>query len=345
MNPGRARIDDVARQAGVSRATVDRVLNRRGKVRQTTINRVFEAVEHVRYSPDPYAQGFSRKENLRFDFILPLATSRYFESFVRELEREAVRFDRLKVTVRHHFIDAINPSALAEQLVKLAPASDGIAFVAVDHPLVREAMRHAHALDVPLVTLVTDVSQSAHRLAYVGIDNRAAGRTAGLLMARFLGAQSSGSVGLLVGSHSYRGHEEREMGFRGKLLERAAHLRVLVLNEGLDDDERSYAIVGEALRSNDDLLGVYNVGAGTPGVARALIEQSRAGEVVFIAHELTNYTREYLASGVIDAIINQNISQEINMAVQLLMNKKNNQHLMRGVEIPKVEIYLEENMP
>jgi LacI family transcriptional regulator len=336
-------LDDVAARAGVSRATADRVVNRRGNVKKATIDKVMDAIRLVEYSPDVYAQGFSRKSYLHFDFIFPSATGKYFGGFSASLQQNQKIFDKLKVRYRVHFVDPMSVKATAEKLMEVSRSSDGIALVAVDHPVVRETLRTVQRNGVPCVTLVTDVIHS-DRLAYVGIDNRAAGRTAGLLMARFLDANQTGAIGLLVGSHAYRGHEEREMGFRGKLQESRPDLSIIALNEGLDDDVRSYEIVKSAIHDMPNLIGIYNVGAGTLGVSKALIEANLSKSITFIAHEFFEYTRQYLASGVIDAIINQNIDHEVMMAVQILMNHCNNQDIMWNVDMPKVEIYLEENL-
>ena len=64
---------------------------------------------------------------------------------------------------------------------------------------------------VPTVTLISDIL-NARRAAYVGLDNRSAGRTAGYLIARFIGPRPA-KVAMIAGSLSYRAHEEREMGF------------------------------------------------------------------------------------------------------------------------------------
>ena len=89
-----------------------------------------------------------------------------------------------------------------------------------------------------MLTLVSDIA-NAPRLAYVGIDNRNAGRLAGHLLGRFVPG-STGEVALFAGSLSYRGHEEREMGFRHILAEDFPHLGVVELREVRDDLERSY---------------------------------------------------------------------------------------------------------
>ena len=60
--------------------------------------------------------------------------------------------------------------------------------MALEHPAVREAVNALAAAGVPTVTLISDIA-NARRAAYVGLDNRSAGRTAGYLM-----AASSGSA-------------------------------------------------------------------------------------------------------------------------------------------------------
>ena len=49
--PGRARVVDIARAAGVSTATVDRVLNKRPGVRDATVQRVLKAAGELDYLP------------------------------------------------------------------------------------------------------------------------------------------------------------------------------------------------------------------------------------------------------------------------------------------------------
>ena len=73
----RTRLQDVARSAGVSLATVDRVVNRRSGVREKTIRRVEEAMDQLGYRLDPMARRLARNQNFRFLFILPTGTNSF----------------------------------------------------------------------------------------------------------------------------------------------------------------------------------------------------------------------------------------------------------------------------
>ncbi|MBP0650780.1 substrate-binding domain-containing protein, partial [Mycobacterium tuberculosis] len=76
--------------------------------------------------------------------------------------------------------------------------------------------------------------------------------------------------------------------------------------EGHDDDILNNVLTRRLLDDNPDLIGLYNIGAGTTGIGQALIETGRARTVVFVGHDLTPQTRRFLLLGVMDAVISQN---------------------------------------
>ena len=306
-------ISDVARAAQVSTATVDRVLNGRRGVRGLTRARVIEAARAMGYLPggDP-AMPTSR---VRLDFVLQRGPNTFMDRLAAHLADLGEA--HAGIDLRVHRVDGFSPEALAASLRGLKGISRGIGIIAVDHPLVREAIRETAAAGTPVLTLISDIAQ-APRVGYVGIDNRAAGRLAGHLLGRFVPG-SAGEVALFAGSLRYRGHEEREMGFRHILADEFPKLRIVELREVRDDLERSYGEAKDLLAARPGLRGVYSIGAGNRGIARALEEAGRGGEVVFIGHELTEHTRRFLLAGTMDAVIDQNPRVEAREAVGRLL--------------------------
>ena len=132
------------------------------------------------------------------------------------------------------------------------------------------------------------------------------------------GTERPGKVALFAGSLSYRGHEEREMGFRHILAEELPNLTIVELREMLDDREKAYAEAAALLDRHPDLAGIYNIGAGNTGIARALKERGREQQVVFIGHEVTEGTKALLLDGTLDAVIDQNPRVEAREALNLL---------------------------
>jgi LacI family transcriptional regulator len=195
---------------------------------------------------------------------------------------------------------------------------------------------------VPVLTMVTDIS-NVSRLGYVGIDNRAAGRLAGHLLGRLMRPEGR-EVALFAGSLSYRGHEEREMGFRHLLAEEYPELAIVELREVRDDAERAFAEARALLAAYPRLAGVYNIGGGNRGIARALEEAERAREVTFIGHELTEFTRRLLVTGTVDAIIDQNPRVEARDAVDWLVAAARNAPAPALPPI-RIQAIFKENIP
>lgn len=339
----RATIEDVAEAAGVSVATVDRVLNGRAAVRPKTAARVEQAVRRLSYQPDRLAARLARGREYRFCFILPEGSNAFMAALADAVREEASRMQREKVVIDLRHTDVFQAAVLAETLDQIGPVYDGAAVVALDHPLVREAINALHDRGVSVVTLVSDVP-SSKRIHYVGIDNSAAGRTAATLMGRYLSGRT-GKVGLVAGSLSLRDHIERQFGFEQVMAHDYPNLTVLPVREGRDDRNKVQVLAEQLLAENPDLIGLYNVGAGSGGIAAALEGADRQRDVVFITHELTEDTRRALIDGTIDIIINQDAGHEVRSAIRVLLSKADKAPLVEEMERIRIDIYVRDNIP
>lgn len=333
----RQTIADIARSAQVSTATVDRVLNGRAGVRLPTRERVLAAARASGYLPAPGPS--TEAPPVRLDFILQSGPNTFMDLLAGHLELACAARG---AALRLHRIDGFSPDALATVLRELPPGTDGVGLIGLDHPVVREAIRATVARGIALLTLVSDIA-NVPSAGYVGIDNRAAGRLAGHLLGRFVPG-STGEVALFAGSLSYRGHEEREMGFRHILADEFPNLRAVELREVRDDLERSYREARRLLAAHPGLRGIYNIGAGNRGIAKALEEAGRAHEVVFIGHELTEHTRRFLLAGTMDAVIDQNPRVEAREAVDRLLRAARGEPGPEPIPI-RIHAIFRENMP
>ncbi len=199
----RPTVRDVAEEAGVSLATVDRVLNRRAGVRGETIARVEAAVTRLGFVRDMAAANLAKQRVYRFVFIIPSGPN----TFMRTLEEHATEAGRRaaldRIEVKVVTVPPFDGAALAAALDAIdTRAVSGVALVATDSAPVREALARLHRAGIPVVTLVSDVP-AFRRSHYVGIDNVAAGRTAASLIGRFVGG-STGKIALIAGSRKLR---------------------------------------------------------------------------------------------------------------------------------------------
>jgi LacI family transcriptional regulator len=308
----RATVHDVARTAGVSLATVDRVLNARPGVRPETAEKVEAAIKALDFRRDLSASLLARARDLRVVFLIPDGGNAFMESLTAAVARrvKATRNERLTLTAAQYH--ALDPGALVARLEALSGRqTDCAVVVAPDDPAVARAIDAATRRGVAVITLVSDLPGSARR-HFIGIDNQAAGRSAASLLGRFCPA---GKVGIIAGSLGLRDHRERFEGFAGVLGREFPHLRLVGPVEGFDDDAATETAALQLLEQNPDLSGIYNLGAGNAGLVAALGKALRAGNIRVVAHELSDTTRDALRAGTLDVVIDQNPDGEIRAAI------------------------------
>lgn len=339
----RPSLHDVAREAGVSLATVDRVLHGRAGVRERTVERVNAVVQQLGYRPDPAAARLARNRQVRIAFVLPEGSN----SFVGLLNQQAQALtpwlaeQRAAAVVQT--VDVFSPPAIARHLAGLHGKFDAVVLMALDHPQVRAAIDDLVAHGVAVVTLVSDVP-SSKRDHFVGIDNVAAGRTAATLLGRFIGPRP-GRVGVVLGSRALRDHAERLFGFEQVMATEHPHLQLLPPVEGQDDSQRTELLVAKLLKRDPGLAGLYSIGAGNRGIQAALAASGRAEHVVWVCHELTAHARRALLEGVADAVINQDPGHEVRSACRLALARLSGERVLPDQERIHIDIFLKDNLP
>ncbi|MCA0963124.1 LacI family DNA-binding transcriptional regulator [Salipiger bermudensis] len=340
----RPTIHDVARVAGVSLSTVDRVLNDREGVREKTRSRVLEAIGNLGFERNLAAANLSRKRRYRLCFILPEGENSFMRALEADLAEEAAAVLRDFTVIETRKVPAFDAGALADLLRGLDPeAVDGVAMVATDATVVRIAVRELRARGIAVVTLVSDLP-GPEKQGFVGIDNVQAGRTAGSLLGRFCRGRS-GRIAMVSGSMLVRDHAERRLGFEQVLRTEFPDQTPLAPIEGRDDKNRVREQLSAQLAEYPDIIGVYSMGAGNRGAAEALADLPPGRDVAVVVHELTPYSREALLDGTFDAVLHQNSRREVQGAIALLRGLLDDQTPPPAVEPIRVEIYMRDNLP
>ena len=336
-------INDVARVAGVSLATVDRVLNERPGVRQVTIDKVIGAVTQLGYVRDSAAANLARKRFYRLVFILPQTKNEFVQALERDIAELGTRKTLQRTTLTCLKVPPFDPAALVAALDGLdATTTDGVSVFGPDTPEVCSAIERVRDRGVAVATLVADLPGST-RHHFVGIDNVAAGRTAGRLMGRFMGG--IGKILIITGSHLAHDHLQRINGFNAVMTEDYPGLDVVTTLEGRDDADLIHKLLPEHFASHPEINGIYSAAAGNPGLIRYLRETGRHKDMVVAAHELTDSSREALASDIFDVVISQDTAHLVRSSTRLLTATADQFPFDHSQERIRIDIHLCENMP
>lgn len=321
----RPTIQDLARVANVSTATVDRVINGRHKVRVETARRVYDAAHEIGY----HASGLIKQriqENLtrvKFGFILQKPKHYFYQEFAEKL-REAVRTNpNIRGECEIIWAGAISPTEFAELIERLSRTCDVIAGVAIDCLQVSKAVESAKARGVEVFTLLSDFAQDA-RAGYFGCNNLKVGRTAAWMIAKT--AKNPGEVGLFVGGTRWHGHQLKEAGFRSYFREHGSEFRVIESVTNLEKRTLTYEATLDLLAKTPNLVGLYSAGGGIEGIIAALREEPNNDDMSVIVNELMPDTISGLADGVLTAVLATPLDDLCRTLIESMQNSVTDQN-------------------
>jgi LacI family transcriptional regulator len=328
----------IAERAGVSIATVDRVINQRTAVRGPTATRVRAAAEALGSRWLGVQKSSLSTSPVACGFLLQRRDSQFYQRLAEELERAVQNDSSLNAELMIEFMDDyLDPSKVADKMRALGGRVDALAVVATESPHITAAIDQLRENGTPTVALLTDLS-APNLAGYAGIDNRMAGRTAAWAIAQ---RGRVGAVGVLIGSHGYLGQEDREIGFRSYFREKAPDFKVLEPVVCRDDPLLAYEQTREMLTK--DLVGIYTVGGGRSGTIRALEESQPKPMPAHVCHELVTSTRSGLISGTVDLVLDHDLWQLARSAIKLLIDVKAAPGKKQSAVVP-FTIYTSENI-
>ena len=317
---GRVGINEIVAATGLSRATVDRVLNKRPGVHPRTQAHVLRVLARLENGGDAgLEESFSLEKREAYRFGIVVQAGETFRRSVLETVQE-IQNAESDAAILHAAASGSDEETI-ELIQTIGRDSDGLALVSKNIEPVKSALKELKGTGKCVVALVSDLDVTA-RNAYVGIDNRAAGQLAAFILGRCLERAGEAKVAVVVGYFSYLCQEDREIGFRSLLRQRFPQIEIVEIIKGEDSREATYEAALRLFKKRPDIVGIYNVAGGNSGVAKAINEAQLAQRPLFIAHEVNEITEPLLRTGVIDFLITQNIRSLVRLSRQVLIDLK-----------------------
>ena len=293
---------EIAALAGVSRGTVDRALNDRGRVDPKVAARVRRIAAERGYRPNRAGRMLARAKNpIRIGVIVQSVETMFMHTVFEEIERASAHFTTTGAEV------LVRPLEAGVQGIALSPAED---------ERVRARIQELSER-MPVVTFNSDLPDSG-RLCYVGVDNFACGRMSAGLMDLLLAGQ--GEVLLVAGQENNWSHQQRVDGFQAEAAANFPGLSLLPPQTCGDDQQLAHDIVCRAVKEHPSLRGVYVSVNGQLGACDALRELGLQGKVHLICHDLIPANAENVRRGLIDFLIDQDAALQGARPIELLMD-------------------------
>ncbi|MFA6732652.1 MAG: LacI family DNA-binding transcriptional regulator [Sphaerochaeta sp.] len=310
-------IRDIAKKAGVSRGTVDRVLHNRKGVNQEVAQRVKTIAKELGFIPNLAGKALAtRKQPLRIGCLLPSIGNPFFVDVIsgfRQAERELADFG---VSIDIYEVKSFDCSVHLHMIEQLQRKHyDGLCLTTIDVEPVIEAVDRLTAAGTTVVTVNTDISNT-HRLCYVGPDYFLAGKTASGLLA--LACKQKQNILIMTGSFNMKGHQQRIEGFLQGLAERNLEHSIIDTYESLDDDEQAFQKTLSRLEAHPETNCVYITAAGVEGACRAIKQAGNAKHLNVFSFDDIPSTKDLVREGTITCTLCQEPHRQGYDAIQKL---------------------------
>lgn len=298
-----ATIKEIAALAGVSRGTVDRVLNHRGSVNPATAERIEKIARELDYKPNVAGLVLAaQKKKLKLGVILFSPENPFYLDVFEGVSSKAEELAGYNCTVIVKQIASSVEAQLSAIEELVAEEINGIALAPYNDSRIRDKINLLSEQGIPVVTLNTDI-ENTRRIAYVGSHYTKSGSTAAGLLR--LMTHGEVHVGIITGSSNILCHTERIAGFTESLKPLSDTIHIAEIVEVHDDEFESYEKTTALLKRHPEINALYFVAGGVYGGCRSVKALGLQNQMRIVAYDMVPTTKELLRQGIISAVICQ----------------------------------------
>ncbi len=313
-------LQQIAERAGVSRGTVDRALNNRGRINAEVADNIRRIAKEMGYQPNRAGRALAMsRHSITIGVVVQAADTPFMEKVIEGIMEAKEEVERLGASVLVEKIHGVDAGKVVATMQKLKEAGcNGIAMVPVEDDELREKVNGLIEENIPVVTFNSDIEHTG-RICFIGQNALQSGRVAAGLMAEIVPVDSK--VLIISGYPSNQSHKNRVKGFAGEMAACREDVELLDVQYAFDDDNIAEKITKEMLKEHQTLWGIYLAASGVGGVCQALEEKNLGGKVKVISNDLTARNEECLRKGTIQFLLGQNAYVQGYEPIMTLFNK------------------------
>lgn len=307
----------IAEMAGVSRATVDRVLNNRGEVNESTKNKIEEIIHSLDYKPNRAGKALViQQKHISIGCIIIDAKNPFYAEIKKGIENKISEYAEygISVIIKMAKMDDTDQIRIIDELVK--QDINALVIQPVNSKLLAKKLQEVADAGVQIVTTNTDID-GFNSFCYVGNCFQACGETAANLLALLM--HNKTNVGIVTGFMNAKSHADRIDGFR-KYVKNYKDIKIVEIVENHDDEFESYHLTYDMLKEHKEIDSVFIVAGGVYGAGRAIQEFQKERSICAISFDDVDTTRELIRNDVIQATICQQSIKQGELSLEVLLN-------------------------
>lgn len=331
----RITIKEIAKKAGVSVGTVDRVLHNRGEVAEKTKQLVKQIAKDGNYSTNVFARNLKLNKTHRFAIILP-QDNEYWKTQRVGIESAAAEYASLGVQLDFYTFDRQNQDSFVEQsALALQSSPDAVVLAPLLEKEANDICKQMDVAKIPYVFVDSNL-ESAKPLAFIGQDSV----QSGFLAAKLLNiGHPENCHSLIIKFRDFdsinKTIDERIKGFR-KYYKEAGLNESLIKEVEIGLDEAALKEWFESVKDKEALIFVPNSRSHQVAKQAASVWPERSYRLT--GYDLITENREGLKAGRIEFIIHQNPKTQGMLSIQtlyrhLILNTETNASQLMPLDI------------
>ena len=298
-------IQQIADKAGVSRGTVDRALNHRGRIAPEVAERIQGIADQMGYVTKTKRKDKEKEIIAKIGVVTQLAHASFMLEINRGIReaREELKERGIQVLVKEvASVDAKEQLCAIEELIQ--EKIQGLAVMPVESEKIRMCLNQLiEDMKIPVVTFNSDIVV-IKRSCFVGMDNKKSGRAAAGLLGTL--TRGKGKILIITGYFSNPVNNFRVDGFVEELKESYPELEIAGVQASFDETKEVQRIIENGMMAVSGISGILVVSGGQAGVAEAFstLKLDRRPYVVIYDHTPKN--EKALRENTVDFLIDQN---------------------------------------
>lgn len=340
------RIKDIAKLAGVSVGTVDRVIHKRGQVSKEAYDKVIEILDKTGYTPNLIARTLGSNKKYRIAAIVPNPEQdEYWQLSHDGVMQAREEWDSFGVIVEVHHFDLYRPTSFAEVSAHAIQSKpDGILTAPVFYAEALKLFKLCKEANIPYVVFNNSIPE-AQPITFIGQNLYQSGRVAAELLQ--MNRNPAGTFAIL---HIYDNIQnsihlsEKEKGFCDYFKE-LDHQKPSVISLDLNTThEPTLEKELKEIFAKKDLKGILVTTSKGASVVSSLLMKHGKNNIRLVAYDLLKENRGYLKKGIIDFLINQNSKMQASLGISQLANHLLFQKKIQPTYLFPLEIISRQNL-
>lgn len=311
--------NQIAKMAGVSRATIARVINNKDDVQEETRQKVLDIINATGYRPNIAGKVLAiQRKQLKIGCLIVDADNPFYDELIFGINEQIEKIKSYGIEAIVERCTPVSEKQIERIDYMLSQHIDALVIQPLETSLLFEKLSSLTEEGIPVVTLNADLPGFTS-FCYIGNDFYRCGNVAANLMELFTNGNCN--IGIITGFPNATAHTDRINGFKDYIAS-VSNMNIIEIAPNYDDEMESYHVTKNMLEKHPEINALFITAGGVRGAGEAAksLMDSQNRKYTIVSFDDVPSTRELIRQGIISASISQQPILQGQLAISVLFD-------------------------